>query len=206
MRLKIVAALLLALGTAWPAAAQTFVAPTPGRIVAYFGGGAASFQIRLGLFVEGVQQGGLALSNQTSPYGASFDFGPVAAGQDYYFGIDINNGSYQLFTDPALNGGNAQSDFAVYPGDPTIPPGFRIGFDDTPGGNGYGDYVFVYDLQPLAATPEPTVWALLIGGFGAAGAMLRRRRRGQAAGAGFCAPGSSGSGRYLRQCQQYANA
>ncbi|WP_293905788.1 PEPxxWA-CTERM sorting domain-containing protein, partial [Phenylobacterium sp.] len=31
------------------------------------------------------------------------------------------------------------------------------------------------------AVPEPTTWALLVGGFGGAGAMLRRRRAAQAA-------------------------
>jgi hypothetical protein len=29
----------------------------------------------------------------------------------------------------------------------------------------------------IAATPEPTAWALMITGFGASGALLRRRRR-----------------------------
>jgi hypothetical protein len=34
---------------------------------------------------------------------------------------------------------------------------------------------------PLAAVPEPSTWALMIGGFGAAGAMVRRRRKALAA-------------------------
>ena len=35
----------------------------------------------------------------------------------------------------------------------------------------------VIDRAYLIAVPEPTTWALMIGGFGAAGAMLRRNRR-----------------------------
>ena len=30
--------------------------------------------------------------------------------------------------------------------------------------------------ESIAAIPEPTTWALMIGGFGLAGAALRRRR------------------------------
>jgi len=32
------------------------------------------------------------------------------------------------------------------------------------------------EVHPLAVVPEPTSWALMIGGFGAVGAVLRRRR------------------------------
>ena len=32
------------------------------------------------------------------------------------------------------------------------------------------------DLAPSAAVPEPATWAMMILGFGAAGAMLRQRR------------------------------
>jgi hypothetical protein len=43
-----------------------------------------------------------------------------------------------------------------------------------------GDYLvnnrFLDPLAPAAGVPEPAAWTLMILGFGAAGAMLRRRR------------------------------
>ncbi len=36
---------------------------------------------------------------------------------------------------------------------------------------------FNLSVSPAGAVPEPATWALMIGGFGGAGAMLRRRRR-----------------------------
>lgn len=43
---------------------------------------------------------------------------------------------------------------------------------------GAGDFVFrTFVSDPNAAVPEPQIWALLVGGFAAVGAGLRRRRR-----------------------------
>jgi len=39
-----------------------------------------------------------------------------------------------------------------------------------------GGYVIEYSLSPGGAIPEPSSWALMILGFGAAGSLLRRRR------------------------------
>ena len=47
------------------------------------------------------------------------------------------------------------------------------------GGYFYLDDVEVTDLGPVGGTggvPEPASWALMIMGFGAAGAMIRRRK------------------------------
>ncbi|OHB31342.1 MAG: hypothetical protein A2790_02160 [Phenylobacterium sp. RIFCSPHIGHO2_01_FULL_69_31] len=41
---------------------------------------------------------------------------------------------------------------------------------------GLGEIIFA-DGSGVAAVPEPATWALMIGGFGMAGAMLRRRQR-----------------------------
>jgi len=43
-----------------------------------------------------------------------------------------------------------------------------------------GTVQLAYDYTPTATVPEPASWALMILGFGAAGAALRRRRRGAA--------------------------
>ena len=41
----------------------------------------------------------------------------------------------------------------------------------------FGDVAFTATFAPTAAVPEPATWATMIGGTGAAGAMMRRRRR-----------------------------
>lgn len=40
----------------------------------------------------------------------------------------------------------------------------------------YGIGELTYELDASAAVPEPASWAMMIGGFGAAGIMIRRRR------------------------------
>src|SRR5688572_28826003 len=38
------------------------------------------------------------------------------------------------------------------------------------------EYIAFLTVADIGAVPEPATWALMIGGFGMAGAMLRRRR------------------------------
>lgn len=45
------------------------------------------------------------------------------------------------------------------------PESYNVGIDN-----------IAFTVTPTGAVPEPATWALMIGGFGAAGAMLRRRR------------------------------
>ena len=54
----------------------------------------------------------------------------------------------------------------------------RLVLSGLSGGN--ASYSGVITFMPLAAVPEPASWALMIGGFGCAGAVLRRRNRVQA--------------------------
>jgi hypothetical protein len=54
--------------------------------------------------------------------------------------------------------------------------GFIGGFNDGPGAGAevHATYKLIHDSLP--GVPEPASWALMIGGFGMSGAMLRRRR------------------------------
>jgi hypothetical protein len=83
--------------------------------------------------------------------------------------LDINS---VVATQPSANGWtHVTGNFTI-----TQPGGFiRLGLSDTNAaadGNDFG-----VDNLRLASAPEPAAWALMIMGFGAAGAMVRRRTR-----------------------------
>ena len=93
--------------------------------------------------------------------------------------ITINNidnciVAFSGFGDPVGRGGGVEEEFAAAFGD--------VGSFDVDGG---GDHDFVIkrlkfelvEVNVFHAVPEPSTWALMIGGFGLAGAALRRRRR-----------------------------
>ncbi|HEY0438417.1 MAG TPA: PEPxxWA-CTERM sorting domain-containing protein, partial [Phenylobacterium sp.] len=48
-------------------------------------------------------------------------------------------------------------------------------FTSDPGGLGYDNLLSDIPSTGGGGVPEPSVWALMLGGFGLAGAMLRRR-------------------------------
>lgn len=117
---------------------------------------------------------------------ATFDFGDGAAAFSFDLGSADNyndvlvtffGGGTQLFSGAALN-----------------PPGPASGNQSVPGTNGRvtifgngqtivsatfasGANSFEFDNIGVTAVPEPSVWAMLILGFGVVGATLRRRSR-----------------------------
>jgi PEP-CTERM motif len=91
----------------------------------------------------------------TAPGGSStlIDIGPLSTTPGTAFGWETVSGTFTVAA-----GGSV-----------------HIGLVDqsgVPGGNDFG-----VDNISLASVPEPASWALMITGFGAAGAMLRRRRQ-----------------------------
>jgi len=95
----------------------------------------------------------------------------------------INNGlncivAFAGFGDPVGRGGGIEADsfaaFSAFSGD--------ISPFDFPTDNDHGFVIGGLNFAPVEinafqAVPEPTTWALMISGFGMAGAALRRRRR-----------------------------
>ncbi len=66
--------------------------------------------------------------------------------------------STDTFTNYSFNGGNLASDLST-----TIA--------------GHVKVTYTYEAAPTSAVPEPASWALMLGGFGALGATMRRRKR-----------------------------
>jgi hypothetical protein len=93
----------------------------------------------------------------------TFDLGDV----DWYSPsqtLRVTDGDFQL-----------EIDFA--PGfDPALMQGVALGGWDYDPTDGAGSRMLAGFATPAAAVPEPYAWTLLIGGFGLAGAALRRRR------------------------------
>lgn len=105
----------------------------------------------------------------------SVDLGDFGADDDQLFlsiysSLDVLLGQTQFFFIAANTG--MQTLTASAPG-----IAYAIMGSTAPSLNGSSVYVDNFTYEPAGnAVPEPATWALMIGGFGAAGAMLRRRK------------------------------
>jgi len=104
-----------------------------------------------------------------------------------YAGGDPSHIDFDFSTDGGVSFVNLDSVQTTPPGDAgfvwhrsgdfTVGAGtIRVSLRNTLGGFGGNDFG-IDNISVSAAVPEPTTWALMIGGFGAAGAMLRSNRR-----------------------------
>jgi hypothetical protein len=151
----------------------TFTAVSSGDLMAYFYDSGATFNEDLGLFVNGVQQGGYALEDHASSFGDSVNFGHVNAGDDIVFALRVADTNYTLYSDLF---GNPDFVSHVYTtsfagetrGDITIPAGTFVGFEDSllPFSDfNYNDEAFVFtNVSSTVVTPEPGSPLLLAGG------------------------------------------
>lgn len=146
----------------------------------------------------------------TSPDFHATDLGSFQAGDVIEFFLNVYDrdpastylGTYS--TNVAENADGLNHIFAnTYPGEPWIgvPGGIFLGFEDTTtgdprGDNNYNDYTFVasnLSIGPAidlphnpgggdsnAAVPEPASWAMMVAGFGLAGAAMRSNRKSRA--------------------------
>lgn len=113
------------------------------------------------------------------PQDAAFSFGSAVVFDGAYFaGVDITNVNFDLYL-----GASLVHSSAAY--SPNASPAFlasgysglvdKVVVHDT-GFDGLYDYYVMDDVTFHSAVPEPITWALMVGGFGMAGAALRRRR------------------------------
>ena len=162
------------------AVTYSFTAAGDGDLLAYFTGSNASFTEVLGVEINGVDSGITGLNNHTSAYGDSLNFGFVHAGDSLNFYINVFNTGDTFYTVRARNNDGVNHVFsASYAGDPDVPAGVYVAFEDLPNGGdfNYRDETFVFTnvTSTPGGVPEPASWALMIIGFGTAGAMLRRK-------------------------------
>jgi hypothetical protein len=122
-----------------------------------------------------VQGGGTSTFSVLSGYLTSFSF--YMGSPDSYNRVTFNlvGGGSQVFQGEQIWGGSPQGN-----GDRTV--GYRVYYDFN--GAKVSSITFqssqnAFEFDGLAGTavPEPATWALMIMGFGGAGAMLRSRRR-----------------------------
>lgn len=174
----------------------SFTAVASGDLKAYFVGGAsAGFENQVGVLINGVlSSAGYGLDNHASAVGDSFNFGHVDAGDALTFVLYNLSLSSYAYSDPALNGsydtaaatGHNHIYSTFYDGTDAsltgVPAGVYVAFEDLPfpGSDfNYNDESFVFTNVSVSPTgvPEPASWALMVLGFGAAGATLRARRK-----------------------------
>ena len=116
-------------------------------------------------------------------YRLVFDYAnnPFIAGAAMNFGVSGFGGisfleelGHSGSTTGAMNWQTYTIDFVAKSGTSTV------FFNNTAGSRAAGMYldnIRIFDPTEVAGVPEPTAWALMIGGFGMAGMALRQRRR-----------------------------
>lgn len=123
-----------------------------GDVIAYFVGYSASYTNEIGLVAGGVDTKVTGLSNKTSSYGQSFNFGSFTRGQELVFSLRSLTTGHTYFSDPDLNKDGFNHAFvlpfaggALKKGGSILPMGLLIGFEDIYGGGDrdYNDHVFV---------------------------------------------------------------
>jgi hypothetical protein len=173
----------------------TFTAASTGNIVAYFATVpvTASYTEELGLLINGVDSGVVGLSNHSTTAGTSLNFGGVTAGDSLVFYIKITAPPLPAadtiwYSKKSMNTDGAEHIWSTHytggdvePGG-TLPAGTLVAFEDLPKSHSdfnYHDEVFVFTNvgSKTGGIPEPMTWSLMILGFGATGAMLRRSRQ-----------------------------
>jgi len=156
----------------------SFVAQTTGDIIAYFvDKGGAIYTNTLSITVNGVASAVSGLSNQSSSYGDSLNFGSVNAGDSIVFTLNVTDTGANWYSDKSLNSDGVNRIYSsAFSGDEFLPAGTYVAFEDLTDFN-YLDEQFVVTNVTAPAVPVPaTVWLFGSGLLGLAGVTRRRSK------------------------------
>jgi hypothetical protein len=144
---------------------EYFNPPEPGAITAF----------TVSIYDDNAGQPGAALSTQTIGGNANETFvGSFAGFPNFSYSLSLADvalgaGQYWVSFVPTL-------DFPPQWGNVAGSGGDGVSYQDFFGARSPLDSDVAFSIQGTSGAPEPAGWALMIGGFGLAGAALRRRR------------------------------
>jgi hypothetical protein len=157
---------------------NTFVAASSGDIKAYFYASDAGYSSTIGLLVNNLTTGVTGLPNHASAYGDMIDLGWANAGDVLVFQLIVADTGSSLYSDPTMNSDGKNHVYSTnFVGDPVIPAGVYVAFEDTIGLGDvdYNDHQFVF-TNVSSRVPEASSTLLLSGLALASLAALRRRK------------------------------
>lgn len=167
-----------------PAPTSSFTASSTGFVTAYFYDAWATYESKIGLWVNGVSTGNYGLMSTSSDYGDSFILGNVTAGDELVFELVITslNPDVSWFSDPSLNSDGKNHTYSTdFGGGGGIPQGTYVSFEDLPklGDLDFNDYQFVYTITPPpdSEVPVPEPLTLVLFGLGLAALGFSRKRK-----------------------------
>jgi|KBSMisStaDraftv2_1062788.scaffolds.fasta_scaffold16478_5 hypothetical protein len=112
---------------------------------------------------------------------AHFGSGPytvASSGSGDRFGIDVANGTARLWVAPLYHSGSALSATDTWDGATLAGLGLDPGVYTYSWGTGaHADTLQVRIGATTASVPEPSMWAMMLGGFGLMGGAMRARRK-----------------------------
>jgi hypothetical protein len=148
-----------------------------GHIVIRFEGSSAGFDSLIS--VNGSAE---IFPNHSTPVGTEFDLGEFAAGTPLDIVLHVVSTGHFFHTGPGADNPDGIPHANVVYGFAGEPGRTWVGFEDILGGGDfdYDDHTFSFTHIVEAPVPEPSTYALMLGGLGVVGFLARRRKAARA--------------------------
>jgi len=140
-------------------------------IIATYQGNSAAYSNDLYL----VNTGQFIFNNHASAVGSTVNLGSFTAGTELIFKLHVNNTGFDYFTGPATRNPDGHTHARVQ--SDWQPGETLVSFEDLFNGPfDYNDLSFSFtNTRGTPSVPEASTWAMMLVGFGAIGAVMRRR-------------------------------